>query len=320
MAKQHFLIPARLTHNFPLLRKMVWFIEACIVRILIGIIRLMSPERAARYTAALFMRLSPVIPFSNKIRANLSVAFPDKDGPELDSLTRNVCGNLGNAVVDMVLAERIWHEREERIEFVSEQGVDIADYRDQPAVMVTGHIGAWQISTFIAAQFDLPVTSIFAPEKNPYLRDYFSRMRAALPCRWVSRDGCMRGLTKELRQKNMVGLVSDTRLDGGDSISFFGLSAPTNTTAARLALRHKCDLLPVRAERLPGMRFRITLCRPIRPEDPDASVTAQAKQMTQVLSDHFEAWVRDAPDQWMCYGRRWPREVYGDTADKRRAA
>lgn len=280
----------------------------------------MSPERAARYTAALFRRLSPVIPFANKIRANLGVAFPEKEGSELDRLTRSVCGNLGNAVVDMVLAERIWNEREQRIEFVAEEGVDIEDYRDKPAVMVTGHIGAWQISTFIAAQYNLPVTSIFAPEKNPYLQNYFSRMRSALPCRWVSRDGCMRGLTKELKQQNMVGLVSDTRLDSGDSISFFGVPAPTNTTAARLALRHKCDLLPVRAERLPGMRFRITLCRPIRPADPDTSTTAQATQMTQALSDHFEAWVRDTPDQWMCYGRRWPHEAYADTASNRRAA
>jgi len=283
----------------------------------------MSPERAADFSGRLFRNLNFLLPFTSKIRGNLRVAFPENEEAETERLTRKVCGNLGKAVVDMVLAERIWDEREERIEFVSEDGVDLADYRGRAAVMVTGHIGAWQISTFVAAQYELPITSVFAPEKNPYLADYISRMRTGLPCRWVSRDGCMRGLTKELRQGHIVGLVSDTRLDSGDPISFFGIPAPTNTTAARLALRNNCDLLPVRAERLPGMKFRITLCPAIRPDDPDASTAEKAIQMTQALSAHFEAWARDTPDQWMCYGRRWPHEAYAAkpaTAGKSRNA
>lgn len=126
----------------------------------------------------------------------------------------------------------------------------------------------------------------------------------------------MRGLTQELKQGHIVGLASDTRLDSGELISFFGVPAPTNTTAARLALRHNCDFLPVRAERLPGMRFRITLCQPIRAADAGAPVAEQARQMTQKVSDLFETWIRETPDQWMCYGRRWPLSAYAAISDK----
>lgn len=34
--------------------------------------------------------------------------------------------------------------------------------------------------------------------------------------------------------------------------------------------------------------------------------------MTQKLFEHFEAWIRETPDQWMCFGRRWPQEAYAD--------
>lgn len=120
----------------------------------------------------------------------------------------------------------------------------------------------------------------------------------------------MRKLMAALKQGNVVGVVSDLRLDGGESIPFFGVNTPSNTTAARLALHHDCELLPIRTERLPDYRYRITICRPIRPHDPSASVDIQAKQMTQEQLRIFEAWIREAPEQWLCIGRRWPRAAY----------
>lgn len=320
MAKKHFLIPAWLIRKLPVLRKIGWMIEAVVVKSLVGLLRAMSLERAARLANLVFRNLKSVLPFAKKVRGNLTVAFPNKSKHEIEKLTRKVCGNLGNAVAELVLAERIWAERDQRIEFVTEGDIDLASYRGRPMVMINAHMGAWQIASFIAAQYKLRMTFIYAPEENPYLRDFVFRLRSALPGQFISRDGCMRGLTRELRQGNAIGLTSDTRLDSGDTLLFFGVPAPTNTTAARLALRHNCEFLPVRAERLPDMRFRITLCRAIRPSDPDAPAAEQARQMTQKLLDLFETWIRADPDQWMCFGRRWLHEAYphGSPAIKHR--
>jgi len=313
MAQKHFLFPKRLAGKFPALRKLGWWLESLVVKLLLGLMRTMSPERATVFANFVFRNIRSVLPITKKIQQNLTLAFPHKSEQDISDLTRLVCGNLGDAAAELVFAERIWLERDQRIEFVMEGDVNLDDYRDKPAVLVTGHVGAWQISTLMASQYDLPVTSIFAPEENPYLMSLFLRLREALPCRWISRDGCMRGLTRELRQNRMVGLVSDTRLKSGDWMDFFGIPTPTNTTAARLALRFDCDLLVVRAERLPNMRFRLTVYPPVRPSDTSASTTDQVQQMTREMLGYFEAWIRDTPDQWMCFGRRWPKEAYGET-------
>jgi len=314
MAAKHFLIPARLAAKLPSLQKLGWMIEALIVKSLSGLLRSMSPERAARFANFMFRNLKPVLPFTRKIRGNLTVAFPNKDAHEIEQLTRKTCGNLGNVAAELVLAGRIWAEREQRIEFVLEDGLDIAPYRDHPAVMVSGHIGAWQIGAFIAAHFELPFTTVYAPEENPYLRDFIFKLRSALPCSFLPRDGSMRALMKELQQGRTIGLVSDTRLDSGDPLPFFGVPTPTNTAAARLAVHRNCDLLPVSVERLPGMRFRITLYKPVRPVDPHAPATEQARQMTSCVIEKFEAWIREDPSQWMCFGRRWPHEAYANAS------
>jgi len=310
--KRHYLLPAGVTRNVPALRKLGWMLEAFIIKTLVAVIRAMPPERAMRLSYFVFRSLKPVLPFAKKIRRNLAVAFPQKDAREIERLTRSTCGNLGAAAAELVLADRIWDEREERIEFVVADGVDLADYRGRTAVMVTGHIGAWQIAAFIATQFQLRITSVYAPEGNPYLGEFMQRLRSKLPCEFVSREGCMRTLVNELKNGHIAGLASDTRLDSGDRIPFFGMHTPANTTAARLAIRYNCDFFPVRAERLPGMKYRITLFEAIRPEDAAASTSEQAKQMTRSLFEHFEAWIREAPDQWMCFGRRWPHEAYAE--------
>jgi len=310
MAKKHFLLPSRLVNKIPALRTFVWVLEATVLKSLIGLIRLLPPERAYGFANALFRGLKPVLPFTRKIRRNLTIAFPHKDLQEIERLARAICGNLGRAAVDLVLAQRIWAAREERIEFVMENGVDLASYRGRPAVLVGGHIGAWQYSIFVAAHYGLDITTVFAPEENPYLKAYLTGLRAGLGGHFVSRNGCMRHLSKELKQGHLVGYIADTRSDDGQAVPFFGTLIAANTSAARLAIRYHCDLIPVRCERLDGVRFRLTVHRPIRPADPEAPVAEQARQMTAALFRHFEDWIRQDPSQWMCFSQRWPKEAH----------
>ncbi|MCO6440926.1 MAG: hypothetical protein J5I81_07545 [Nitrococcus mobilis] len=312
MAKKHFLIPAWIAAKLPARCRVGWMFEAFLVKALVRLMQLMSPEQAIRFAEVVFRNLKSLLPFAGKIRRNLAVAFPEKSDREIERLTRGVCGNLGIAAAELVIAERVLAERAERFEFVIPNGIDLANYRGRPLVLITGHIGAWQYGGFLPAAFGQRMTTVYAPDVNPYLHDFLLKLRKALPCNFISRDGCMRGLMKELKRGNVVGLTSDTRLDNGDPLYFFGIPMPANTTAARLALRHNCGFFPVRAERLPSTKFRITLYPEIRPSDPDAPVADQARQMTQQVLDLFESWIREDPEQWMCFGRRWPHKVYAN--------
>lgn len=310
MAKKHLLIPKSLVDKLPILRKFSWFVEAAVVKSLARLLRQLPTARAYGLGNRLFRWLKPVLPFTEKIRRNLQIAFPGKNRKAIERLTRAICGNLGRAAVDLVLVPRIWQERQRRIEFVAQEGMDFTLYRQRPVVLVSGHIGAWQIGAFIAAHYGLRVTAVYAPEVNPYLKDFILRLREALPVNFISRDGCMRHLTRELKQGNAVGLIVDSRYDGGERVDYFGKPIEVNTAAARLALRHQCDLVPVSTERLDNQKFRVTAHRPIRPTDPEAPAAEQARQMTAAMFRHFESWIRQDPTQWMCFSRMWPKEVF----------
>ncbi len=311
MAKKHFLLPEPLVRKVPFLRVPGWMLEAAVLRSLVRLLRLFSPEKAEHISRKTFRTIAPILPFASKIRTNLQLAFPEYTRDQIETVTASISENLGAAAADLIFAGKIWSERDRRIEVVLEDGVNLDHYRDHPAVMVTGHIGAWQIAPFIAPMSGMAITSVYAPEENPWLRTFMFNLRRSMQTRFISRDGCMKHLVRELRSGGIVGLVSDTKMPDGETVSFFGRSTLANTSPARLALRHECDLLPVRAERLPGMRYRITVCSAIRPDREDVPLNEQAREMTQKLFGIFESWIRDDPEEWICFSRRWPKAQAG---------
>ena len=187
---------------------------------------------------------------------------------------------------------------------------------------MTAHVGPWTLTNFCAGEYGFPLSIVYAPESNPYVHDLMFELRSGLPVTLLSRDNSMRALINALSNGEVIGLGSDVRLDSGEMIPFFDAPMPSNTVPARLALRFDCELIAVRAERLPGGRFRISLTDPVVPGDPNAGAAEQAANMTQQLNRRFEQWIRETPGEWLCLARRWPKDVEraAEAAAQRQAA
>lgn len=310
MIQKHYLLPDDWIKAFPALQRPAWILEASILRVLMFMIRSLSMQNAYRLAVWFCEILEPFTPFTPKLVRNLTLAYPQKTPQEIERLAKEGCANIGRAMVDLVLAQRIWDEREQRIEFAIKDGAEPPQPSGCPSVFVTAHVGAWQLTSFVAARHGLSMTSVYAPEANPYLHRLVNRLRASLRCDFVPKKNCMRVLMTRLKQGDAVGFVPDLRLDGGELIPFFGIDAPTNTTAARMALHYGCSLVPLRAERLAHCRFRITVYPAIEADDPNASIDVQARDMTRKQVALYESWIRDTPEQWLCVGKRWADEMY----------
>ena len=309
MAKYYFF-PRKLAKRRPELNRIGWRIEAWVIGALVGLFRMLPLERATRFAHGLFA-VTGSRSSKKRVRVlrNLRIAFPDKSPGELKRLMRDVFGHVGVALAEIAQLGKIWQERDARLEFVVAPEIRFLRDRGRPAVLVTAHIGPWTLTNFVAGKFGFPLSIVYAPESNPYVQDMMLRLRGELPVKLLARDNSMRTLMKELSDGAAIGLGSDVRLDAGEMIPFFGHDMPTNTVPARLALRFGCELIPTRAQRLPGGRFLITMYAPVQPDDPAASAAAQAANMTAKLNTQFEQWIRETPGEWLCLARRWPKEV-----------
>ena len=304
---EYYLVPRKVARAIPALGRASIWLEAQLFRLLFWIFEQLSVERASALAAGIVGLVGPHMSQARKVHGNLAVAFPDWDKQDLRSTTRGIFRQLGMAIAELANMDKIWSEREQRLEFSIDPLAQSHLDTGGATVFVTAHVGAWQVVNLISRQLNLTITVVFAEESNPQVRELMHRLRKPFGVKWLPTHAGIRPLLRELNDGNSIGLAMDTRLDTGEPIPFFGVDALTNTTAARLALRTGAALIPIRGERLRPGHFRVSVMAPITSPDPDAALDEQAIAMTQLINEHFEAWIRAAPDHWMCLKRRWPK-------------
>lgn len=288
------------------LEQPLWLLQAGSIAMAVGLLHLLPLRAALVLVGGVFALGGAYTSKAKKVRGSLAVAFPDRSPAQHAALLSSSFHYLGEALVELVHLGKIWRSHAHRIEFVLAEGAR-APVAGQPAVIVSAHVGAWEMIPLIARYYGITMPIVYAPAKNPYIDRVLTRLRRANGCPLVTSQGAVRMLVRALKRGQCVGSVLDLRLDAGEPLPFFDEPAWTNTVPARLSLRHHCDLVPVKSERLPGARYRVTILPPIKARDAQAEAAEQARDMTRQVNQLFEEWIIESPGQWYCLKRRWPK-------------
>lgn len=255
----------------------------------------------------LFRTIGPRLRGDRVARSNLARAFPEIPQSRIDEIVRNVWDNLGRgagewAKVDLIdttdPTSRVSVEGEEVITALRESG--------KPFIVFSGHLGNWEVGSLLFAQRGLPLVTIYRPAAIPAVEFLFKRIRGRFMAELIPKDrGQVRRIIEALRAGKPVGMMADQKLNEGVPVPFFGRDAMTPAVPAELALRYQIPLVPVLAERLPGVRFRYKVLPPLElPTEGtrDEMVRETLLRMNRVLED----WITEHPDQWFWVHRRWP--------------
>jgi lauroyl/myristoyl acyltransferase len=306
MAK-YYLLPKEMMDRLPVLKHPAWLLEAAVFHLLYGAARLMSVGMAGRVFGALLGTLGARNPNKQRpVRRNLAVILPEADEAERARLARTIFRNTGLAAAELFLLDRIWRGRDRYLEFRLHPEAEAAIRGKQAIVFATAHVGAWQVTNLVGRAYDLSISVLYAPDRNPWMNRFFLARRRHFGGPLVPSTGGARDMIRELAAGRSVGAAFDTRIDEGEMVPFFGVPCLTNTLPALLALRGY-PLIPIRAVRLPGPRYRIEVLAPLAPADPDAPRKDQVLELTARLNGVFEDWIREDPGQWLCLKRRWPK-------------
>lgn len=304
-------------HRF--LQRALWRLDFALVSLVAWLARRMPIDTASRFGERLGRWIGPKMSHKTAIvRDNLAVAFPELDSDARDALAIDIWGQAGRILgeyphLDTILAE------DDRL--VIEIREPIASYTDpaRPCVMVSAHQSNWEVVGSALARLGMPNASLYSPPSNPLLDKMLLESRQALNCELLPRDNSARLLVRALKQGRSVGMVMDRRVDEGQPVRFFGREKTSTLVPAKLALKHRCELVPVQVERLEGARYKVIFHPPVHPSDPQADENTQATDMIQQVHQQFEQWIRERPAHWFCSKRLWPKNTtaVGTAADAR---
>ncbi|MCV0397958.1 MAG: lipid A biosynthesis lauroyl acyltransferase [Rhizobiaceae bacterium] len=298
---------------FPLLRGLkqaqYWLI-AKVVLALLALLRLLPADAALNFADRTARTIGPWVGRHRVAMDNLRKAYPDKPDAELETIARDMWGNMARLAVEYIFIDRLFDfdPQDPQVGRVEVNGIDIfVRLREErkPHIFFTGHLGNFEFLPIGAAAFDLQVSALFRPPNNPYLAEQlFSARRATMGELLASKAGVAFALARILERGGNIGVLVDQKFHRGVQTTFFGRECETSPLVPKLARQYECDVYPARCIRLPGNRFRLDIFERLDlPRAPDGRVDVAAT--AQLLNDTVEGWVREDPGQWMWFHKRW---------------
>ncbi|HET8655822.1 MAG TPA: lysophospholipid acyltransferase family protein [Longimicrobiaceae bacterium] len=271
----------------------------------LGIGRL--PERGAERLGQALGNLvrSPLGIRREVVRENLRRAFPTAAAEWIEETTRAAFAHLGRETVAMLrLAELSPAEILRRVEIDGEEELREASREGRGMILVTGHLGNWEVAAATAASLGFPIDAVMKRMRNPLLDARLDETRRRLGIGTIDMKDAPREVPGVLASGKALGLVADQ--DAGRRglwVPFFGQLASTHRGPALFALRYGAPLLFARAARVPGAGYSIRVERLTPPGSGD--LAADVLALTTAWTQRLEAAVRAAPEQYFWFHKRW---------------
>jgi len=269
-------------------------------RVAAAIARALPIESASTVSGFAWRLIAPRLYRQQRVMRNLELAFPEMPEAERKRLADGVWENLGRTFAESFRLEEI--AAEGRVTFESEEMLEALR---TPCVVCGLHLGNWELVAFAGNRLGVPLTGVYQRMSNPLVDAETHRMR-----KFLYQGGLLpktpvtaRQMLKAARSGGHPAFLADLRDDRGAAVPFFGHPARSNVFPALLARTAGLPLYAGAAYRLPNVRFRIKAALVPIPQTDDREADAIAG--TAALQAQFEAFIREAPEQWMWGHRKW---------------
>ena len=246
---------------------------------------------------------------------NLEMAFPELSAEERKAILKGVYRSLGRQLVEFCRMTR--YTAENTRSWMRTEGLEhylAAKARGKGVLIVTGHMGAWELSSFYHSLMGYPMSMVARPLDNRRLDAFVNGIRCLHGNRVLPKDDFARGFLTAMRKGETVGILMDTNMTPpqGVFVKFFGKRACTASGVARVALKTGAAVLPgfmvwEEAEQRYVLHFGPQLVFE-RSADEETDIVAATQQCTSTI----ESWIRRYPDQWLWIHRRWKTRPAGE--------
>jgi KDO2-lipid IV(A) lauroyltransferase len=267
----------------------------------------------ASATARLLLRALPKL--RKTAEFNLQLAFPEWSEAQRHAVLRGMARNLGWMAAEFARLPRYTRKNiEDVVVLDGHENFLAGKSRGKGVIYLTGHIGAWELSSYAHALYGFPLHFMARPLDNGRLDKMVNEYRGHSGNRPIYKNEAARMMLKVLKNAGTIGILADQNTMSGEGafVDFFGTPACTTTGIARVALHTDAAVVPGYVFWDANLRkYRLRFEPPVelvRTGDMERDILVNTQRFAKVI----EEIIRKHPEQWVWIHARWKNRPAGE--------
>ncbi|MDD4893759.1 MAG: lysophospholipid acyltransferase family protein [Candidatus Omnitrophica bacterium] len=239
-------------------------------------------------------------------KENLKAIFPDKTDREIRKIRIRISRNFAKYLVDFFRFSKIdteYIKKNIRIENI--HYLDDVLSRGKGAIIVTAHLGNWELGGVVIALSGYPFWAVALPHKDKKVDDFFRTQREIKGVRVIPVGRAVRQSLEILRANKALALVGDRDFsEKGLVLNFFGKPTVFPQGPAALSLKTGATIITGFMMRNPDDSFTLRFEKPLD-FVPTGDREKDSISLTAGYKNIFEEYIRKYPDQWYVFRKFW---------------
>ena len=263
--------------------------------------------RTARMLALLWAWLMPR--HRDRAIAHLGAALGDEYSPEeIRRIAHRCLESVTMFAVEVVCLPRLinafnWNRYVRLVNVEETLGLIV---EGKSLILVTGHYGSFELMGHLFACLGLDVAAVMRPLDNVYLNRFVVQSRQIHGLTMLDKTGAMYRVRELLAGGTLLAFIADQ--DAGSKglfVDFFGRPASTYKSIGLLAIATGSPIVVGYTRRRGSIaRYEVGVQRVIHPHEW-ADKDDPLRWVTQTFTSAIEAFIREAPEQYLWIHRRW---------------
>tara|TARA_B100000003_G_scaffold208142_1_gene227556 strand:- start:5330 stop:6190 length:861 start_codon:yes stop_codon:yes gene_type:complete len=228
---------------------------------------------------------------------NIKKAFPEWNNDKINHHIQITYQFFTHNMIQFFSVPKSWHGIE--IEIIGSNILDEAMKNKKGCILVSAHFGAWELFVKWVGQTGYDAIGIAQRQKNKGANQFFKEQRELCNVEHIFRKESIDKMESVLNSNKILGLVSDQDArNRGIFVDFFGHPASTHKGAALFHKNTNAPLVFGVCLKTGYQKYRVEIIS-IKPK------SNSIKDITQAFTSIIEAKVREYPEQYFWFHRRW---------------
>ena len=237
-------------------------------------------------------------------RENLARAFSDKSPRQRRAILRRCYRHFGMVLMDFIRIPALSANSLDSVVDFDESHVREARELGSGAVIMTGHLGNWELIVASLALRGYPIIPVMVPQRGssgPIVK----AVRESTGSRYISKRTPTRTMLRLLKEGNFLGLAGDQDArKSGVWVTFFGYPSSRPRGGAVFALKTGAPMFAGWCLLQKDGCYRLGFT-PISTENLPRNRDQAVQALTQRYMDTLEEAIRRNPEQYFWFHRMW---------------